>query len=208
MAIKSYDELSFIQRDALREIGNIGTGNAVASLALMLGNPINITAPNLEILDYQTAIAKLGGPEQLMVGILVFLKGDVTGMIMFMLHQEFANQMLITLTGADLDETGVVDELGLSAIQEIGNIMAASYINAIVEMTGLTIDISPPSTCIDMVGSMMSTPEIYYADISDKIISIENNFTHEGSTAPGNIMLIPEVDALQKIMESLSLGDL
>ena len=111
--------------DALREIGNIGSGNAASSLAMMLSDQIDILVPVVRILDYEQVMEELGGPEQMIVGLLLCLDGDVNGMIMFLLHQNFANTLLASLIG-EADVGGTVDEMSYSALQEVANIMAAS----------------------------------------------------------------------------------
>lgn len=207
MSLKDYDDLNDMQLDALCEIGNIGSGNAATALSSMLDKPVNISVPKIKILDYDTVVEKMGGPEKLLVGILFSVSGDVTGMMMFLLQTEFAGSVLTTLTGETFQEDGTVDEMGESAMREIGNIMAASYINAISVMTGMAINISVPSLNIDMAGALLSVPAIYYADISDKIILIENDFEFEIEAASSHVLLIPEVDSLEKIMQSLGLEE-
>lgn len=207
MALKNYDDLSAMQLDALCEIGNIGSGNAASSLSMMLDRPVDIAVPKIKILDYDEVVNCLGGPEKLLVGLILFLDGDVTGMMMFLLHKEFAHMVLNTLMGTSLAETGEVDEMSESAIREVGNIMAASYVNAMSELTGLRIDLSVPSLSIDMAGAILSVPAIYYANISDKIIFIEDEFNHSSDHAASQILLIPEVESLQKIMSSLGLDE-
>ncbi len=205
MAIKNYDELNPMQLDVLREIGNIGSGNAASSLSEMLSQKIDISVPIVRILDCEQVVESLGGPEVLQVGLMFALSGDVTGMIMFLLNQEFAHMLLSTLVGTDLTDNGQVDEMGESAIREVGNIMAASYVNAISALTNLNIDISVPDLCIDMAGSILSVPAIYYANISDKIIFIEDRFGNEAATSESHILMIPEVESLEKIMTNLGL---
>ncbi|MEG2073202.1 MAG: chemotaxis protein CheC, partial [Angelakisella sp.] len=161
MALKNYDDLNDIQMDALREIGNIGSGNAATSLASMLSKQVNIEVPTVRIVDHAEVSEMLGGPENVLVGMLLCLSGDITGMMMFLLEKDFAHLVLNTLLGQDLTSFDEVDEMGLSALQEISNIMAASYVNSISQLTGMVIDISVPSICIDMVGSMLSVPMIY-----------------------------------------------
>lgn len=205
MALKNYDDLNDMQLDALREIGNIGSGNAASSLSQMLDRPVNITVPRIQILDYDQVVQNLGGPETLLIGLLLSLQGDVTGMIMFLLHKDFAHLALNTLIGTEFDETQPLDEMGESVIQEIGNIMAGSYVNAIAALTNLSINISVPELCVDMAGAILSVPAIYYANISDKIIFIEDEFGQQDRNAASHILLIPEVESLQKIMTSLGL---
>ena len=208
MVINNYEDLNEMQLDALCEIGNIGSGNAASSLSNMLGRPVDIAVPSVKFLDYDTVVNKLGGPEQLLVGLLLSLSGDVTGMIMFLLQKEFAAMVINTLMGTEINENFEIDEMSGSAIQEVGNIMAASYAGAINALTGLEINISVPSLSVDMAGSILSVPAIFYADISDKILFIEDELDPEaGKVAPSHVLLIPEDESLQKIMDSLGLNE-
>ena len=143
----------------------------------------------------------------MLAGILMSLTGDVSGMIMFLIHKPFVKILLSNLLGMDIEDNFDLDEMSQSAIKEVGNIIAASYVNAIAELTGLAIEISPPELSVDMVGSVLSLPAIYYANISDKIIFIKDELD-EVDAASSQIILIPDVDSLKKIMESLGLGDI
>lgn len=206
MALKDYGDLNEMQLDALREIGNIGSGNAATALSSMLERSVQIAVPKIRVLDYNDVVQALGGPEKLLVGLLFSLSGDITGMIMFLLHKEFAHMVLNSLIGSEFDGSSELDDMDQSTLQEVGNIMAASYINAMASMTEMTIDISVPNMSVDMAGAILSVPAIYYANISDKIILIEDEFDHDREGATSHILLIPEVDGLYKIMESLGLG--
>lgn len=205
MAIQDYSDLNEMQLDVLREIGNIGSGNAATSLADMLAHPIGIKVPKINILDYNQVVEELGGPENMIVGILLTLAGDVQGMMMFLLQKDFAHVTLNTLLGEEIQDFNAIDEMGISAIQEVGNIMAAAYVNAISTMTGLVIDISVPSLCIDMAGAILSVPAIHYANISDKVIFIEDEFSNDEENASSHILMIPDVESLQKIMTNLGI---
>lgn len=195
-----------MQMDVLREIGNIGSGNAATSLAAMLCKQVNIKVPTVRIVDHNEVSEKLGGPENVLIGLLLCLSGDVTGMMMFLLEKDFAHLVLNTLLGQELHSFEEVDEMGLSALREISNIMAASYVNSISQLTGMMIDISVPDICIDMVGSMLSVPMIYYANVSDKIIFIENMFSSDDSDTVSHILLMPEVESLEAIMDKLGIS--
>lgn len=141
----------------------------------------------------------------MIVGLLLSLDGDVNGMIMFLLQQNFANTLLEALMGMPVDENAELDEMSYSALQEVANIMAASYVNAIADLTGFTINVSVPSMCVDMLGAILSVPAIHYANISDKMIFIEDKFSGKELNAPNHILLIPDVESLQKIMTGLGI---
>lgn len=206
MPFETFAKLNDMHIDALREIGNIGSGNAASALSTMLCCPVNISVPTVQVLDYNDAVEQMGGPEQMIVGSLISLEGDVQGMILFLLQKNFSSMMIKTLLCAEeAPEMESIDEMGYSVIQEVANIMAASYLNAIGSLTGLTIGMSTPSLCIDMLGAILSVPAIYYANISDKIIYIQDEFSGHDFRAPSHILLIPDMDSLKNIMGKLGL---
>ncbi len=209
MSIDKIDNLNEMHIDVLRELGNIGSGNAATSISAMLSKPVNISVPIISIVDYNQATEMLGGPENTLVGLLLMLEGDVRGIMMFLLEKDFAHLILNSLLGQNLKSFEEVDEMGLSALKEIGNIMAASYVNAISSMTGMSIDISVPEISIDMVGAMLTVPLIHFSSVSDKLIFIQDKFcggTDSAEDAQSHILLLPEVDSLNNMMEKLGLS--
>lgn len=205
MGLKSFNDINEMHIDFLREIGNIGSGNAASSLSQMLNQPVDIAIPEIGISDYDEAYEKLGGAETVMVGILLMLSGDINGMMMFLLPSEVACELLNLLMFTNIKDYDEIDEMGFSAICEMANIMSASFANAISEMTGLFINISPPSSTIDMLGSIMSVPTIYFAQISDKIMYMKNELEISGKKTPASIMLLPDMESLEKLMVSLGI---
>lgn len=203
MALHDYSDLNAIHLDVLREIGNIGTGNAATSLAAMLQKPVNISVPTINVLEYEKVTDMLGGPETMIVGIMLTISGEVNGMMMFLLEKDFAHAIVNDLLGGCFKGFHELDELSISTLKEIGNIMAASYVNAIAQLTNLTIDISVPSMTVDMAGAILSVPAIYFADISDKVIFIQDEFNGASEDMTSHILLIPTTDSLQRIMRNL-----
>lgn len=203
MALRNFSDLNDLHLDVLREIGNIGTGNAATSLSAMLQKPVNIQVPRINVLEYDEVTELLGGPENMIVGILLSLSGDISGMMMFLLEKDFAHAIVNDLLGGCFTGFQDLDELSISALQEIGNIMAASYVNAISQMTNLTIDISVPSMAVDMAGAIMSVPAIYFADIGDHVIFIQDEFNGDAENMTSHILLIPNGDSLERIMRNL-----
>lgn len=202
------DDLNDVHFDVLRELGNIGAGNAATSISSMISMPVSISVPIIHITDYNKATSMLGGPENVLVGILLMVSGDINGMIMFLLEKDFAHLILNTLLGNKFSSFEDVDEMGMSALKEIGNIMAAAYVNAISSLTGMVIDISTPEICIDMVGSILSVPVIHFSEVSDKLVLIQDKFSNGMDVAEnGNshVLLLPEETSLKNMMSRLGI---
>ena len=99
MSIGKYEDLNDMQIDVLREVGNIGSGNATTALSSMVGKLIDIEVPKVEVLDFNDAIEAVGGPEKVIAGILIRINGDIDGMIMFLFEQNLIALILETFFG-------------------------------------------------------------------------------------------------------------
>jgi chemotaxis protein CheC len=205
MAITSFNDINDIHIDCLREIANIGSGNSASSLSKMLGKPVNIAIPEIGIMPFNDACTALGGVETIMVGTLLMLKNGINGMMMFLLPVPAACDLVNLLAGTDIKGYEEIDEMGFSAINEISNIMSATFVGAIADMIGSQIDISPPDAALDMLGSIMSVPSIYFAHISDTLLLIRNELEISGKKASANVLLLPDIPSLDKLMKSLGL---
>ena len=72
--------------DVLKEIGNIGAGNATTALAQLLQCKVDMKVPQIRLLGFSEVGAAIGGEEQLMAGVYLIVEGDVTGSMMFLLE--------------------------------------------------------------------------------------------------------------------------
>lgn len=203
MVLNTFSDLNAVQLDVLKELGNIGAGNAATALSAMLDHPIGLTVPEIRLLSYQEVTEALGGPENRIVGILLSLEGDMSGMMMFLLPEAFAHMTLNTLLGVSFYDFSSIDEIGYSAMKEVANILASSYVNAISLLTGMRIQITVPDLCIDMAGAILSVPAIQFANVSDKIIFIADEFICGEERAESHILMIPDVISLEKLMTRL-----
>ncbi len=204
-----YGEFNEIQIDVLKEIGNIGAGNAATALATMMALPIDMTVPKVNMLHYNDLAALLGGPENLIVGILIDVMGDLEGIIMFLLEKEFTHTVINNLLGSAVEDFSQLSEMDLSVIQEIGNILSASYINSIASLTGLNINISVPAIAVDMAGAILSVPAIKYGEIGDEVLLIEGAFignTEAKEEVSTKLILILEEKSLNTLMERLGVS--
>lgn len=199
------NDLSTIQYDVLRELGNIGAGNATTALAQMINKRVEIGVPRVRLLGFQEISTIVGSEEDVMVGILIMLSGDVNGMMIFMMHPESARHLVNVLMGTDGDSIDF-NEMEASAVMEIGNIIAGAYLRSLSELTNLTIDVSVPMLQIDMSGAILSVPAIEFSKIGDRVLLIETAFDNDvqkDESITGYYILVPELESYDKILESL-----
>lgn len=205
MSLKNIEELNDMHIDVLRELGNIGSGNAATSLSAFMGREININVPDVKILGFNEVAEYVGGPEKVVMGLLINFDIDIEGMILYILDADFVQNVVKAFFDKDFTTFAELDEMELSAFSEIGNIMASSYVNALSSMTGMTINISTPSITVDMAGAILSVPSAKFAEIGDKVLFIDDSFGIglHNEKVRSNMILVPEMDSLNKLFERL-----
>ena len=196
------DNLNTIMLDVLGEIGSIGSGNAVTALASMLSKRIDMNVPQVKILEFKDAASILGGEEKLVAGIYLDLHGDVEGNIMFILDINSAINLTDMLLSRE-NHSEELDDMAMSALSEVGNILASSYVSSLSTMTNLKIAVSVPYLAIDMAGGILSVPAIQFGQVADQILFIETMFAEGDSYVKGNLFLLPDMSSFEKILSGL-----
>lgn len=205
MSQLSFDELDNVQFDVLREIGNIGAGNATTALSQLINSKIEMKIPKVQLLEFKDLSEIVGGAECPVVGILLTLEGDIEGMMMFMLETTAAHHLVNILMGKSLDQFEDFSEMDLSALNEIGNIISGAYLSSLSSLTNMTITSSVPYMSIDMAGAILSVPAIEFGKIGDKALLIQSMFGEDDNEVNGYFILIPTIDSYGKIMTSLGI---
>ena len=202
---EDYDILTSMHFDVLRELGNIGSGNAVTSLAKMLDKKVDMSVPLVQFLNFSDLAGAIGGPENYVAGVLVMLSGGLNGIMMFLLEQKGAkvliNELFSNISNKDADLP--LEEIELSALKELGNILTNSYLNSLSVMLNLDIKPSVPSLAIDMAGAILSVPAIEFSKVSDKVLFIDTIFKTTDTDVDGYFILVPEFDSFKIIMSNL-----
>lgn len=196
-------ELNSFQLDVLREIGNIGAGNAATALAKLLDKKIDMKVPRINEMKFSEVSEVLGGAETQVVGILLGIKGDMNGIMMFILDNLSSQLLVNNLLGRPHKTDLEYDEMTCSVLNEIGNILASSYLTALSTLTNLKIMTGVPSLAIDMAGAIMSVPAIEFAKNSDTVLYIENEFTDGLDSVIGDLFLVPDEVSYARLFRAL-----
>lgn len=199
------DDLNNFMIDVLKELGNIGAGNAATALSSLISKKVDMSVPNVRILEFKEVAEVLGGEENLVVGIYFGLTEDVVGNIMFALDLDSAINLSNILYGR-IKEDKELDDMDLSALSEVGNIIASSYANSLSSLTGLKIFISIPSMSIDMAGAILSVPAIQFGHVSDHALMIETIFEENQNLVAGNLFFLPDLSSFEKILTALGVN--
>ena len=204
----SFDNVNSMYFDVLKELGNIGAGNATTAIATMLNLTIDMKVPKVEL----KAVEDLGGAicpeEETIVGIFLEVQNDISGSMMFLMKLDSAHYLVNRLMGGmggDSSAEGEFSEMELSAMKEIGNIIAGSYLSALSTMTNLVITPSVPYIAVDMAAAILSVPAIQFGQFGDNALLIETEFGDD-VMMEGYFILLPDEDSYDKILQSLGIS--
>jgi chemotaxis protein CheC len=202
--IENIGDLDNLQFDVLKEIGNIGAGNAATALAKMLNKRVDMGVPKVKVLEFKEVNEVLGEAETPVVGILLEVDGQLNGYMMFILHYEAARLLVSMLMGGILENVSEeFNEIELSALKEIGNILAGSYLSSLSSLTSLKVMPSVPDLAIDMAGAILSVPAIEFGKVGDTVLYIETEFSQGLMKVVGDFFLVLDVDSYDTLLRAL-----
>lgn len=204
MSKYSLVEINDMYVDVLQELGNIGAGNATTAIASMLSIRVNMNVPKVELLEVSKLGASICPEDEIIVGIFLEIKMDIEGSMMFLMRMDSAQYLVNKLMMREESYQAEFDEMDLSALKEIGNIIAGSYLSALSAMTNLSISPSIPYLAVDMAASVLSVPAIEFGQYGDYALLIETEFGDD-VMINGYFILMPEQDSYDKILKGLGL---
>ncbi|MCR5665768.1 MAG: chemotaxis protein CheC [Eubacterium sp.] len=204
MAENTFDNINSMYMDVLKEIGNIGAGNATTAIASMLGFKVDMSVPSVKLMECQELPTAIGPEEDVVAGIYLEVMEDISGSMMFILSLPSAQYLVNKLMMRDPEYSAPFDEMDMSALKEIGNIIGGSYLSALSGLTGLTIAPSVPALAIDMEAAVLSVPAIVFGQMGDNALLIETKFGDD-VMIDGYFILMPDVESYQKILGALGI---
>lgn len=201
--MKDYSELNSLQLDALKEISNIGAGNAATSLSQMLGRKIDMSVPQATIAPFPKITDIVGGAEREVAGGYLRVEDSMPMGILFMVPKEQAFFFLDMLFGSPEGSCTEWGEMQQSAFKEIVNILSGSYLNALASFTNHVLSPSVPALAIDMAGAILGEVMQQIGEVSDYALVIENIFIEQERHIKGHFFLLPEPDTLESLLKAL-----
>ena len=208
---QNYGNMNPDQLDVIREIANIGAGNAATALSEILGRKVDMSVPEVKITPLSSVSELLGAPDEPVVGGMVNMEDGLTGKIMLILGIREAYLIASIMSGRDTTQDAELDytalsELDLSALYELMNILSGSYLSAISSLTNLCISPSIPSMNVDMAGALLSLIAVECGKTDDSALFFETRFLDDEDDMTCNFFLLPDKESYGKLMDLLGVS--
>ena len=190
---------------ALKEIGNIGSGNACTALAMLLNTFVDMTVPSIRFLDFESVKEFLGGGASEVLGIRIGVKEDLTGMMFHIVKKQFAERIINTFYPKELETLNDLNDMDLSVLSEMGNITSGAYANALASLSNMKVDIMTPEYHVNTIEEILQIPLKEYAEVGDKILVVDEQFIMGDEKLTSHMLLILDGPSLQKLFERLGI---
>lgn len=202
-----WGEFSNLQLDAIREVGNIGTGNASTALSQLLGRTVDMGVPEADLIPIYEVAAKYGSPESLVCAVLIRAEGDFPCNLIFVIDEEAARGLADILISMDMSALDPEVQLQMrdSALAEVGNIILGAFLNAISMLTGYVLPASVPSVAHDMLGAVMDIVASIFGVIGDTALLVKTSLQVKDVDCEvnGNVIMVPDPGSLETLLQKL-----
>jgi chemotaxis protein CheC len=175
-------QLSPLQADVLREVTNVGAGHAATALAQLAGVRIAIDVPQIWAAPLDEIVARMAEPDEPVAIVSMRVLGDLAGQIMFVMRKDSAAALLDILLSRTPGTGTVESEMERSGLQETGNILASSFLNALARWMGKILLPSVPTVVIDRRDAV--TAQVGVAD-GESVLAAETMFALAQDGGPG-----------------------
>lgn len=204
------EKLSTMHLDILKEIGNIGAGNAATALSTLLNKKIDMNVPSVSVISFNEMMELAGGLENIIACVFLRIEGDAPGSMYFILSLEQSERFIHQITGdSNFSIESSSSDIAISALQELGNIMAGSYLSALSNFTNLNLFPTVPALSIEMAGAVISAGLLEVSKVGDYAIVIDTELM-EGdqkymNSFNGHFFLLPDPDSFETIFAALGI---
>ena len=197
--------LSEMHISALKEIGNIGAGNACTALATFMNTMVDMTVPNVRMLDPAMVNKMIAVDKGVVLGIKVGIKEDLTGMLISIVSKEFASRLINVYYPKELNSLSDIDDMDRSVLCEMGNITSGACANSLATLTGMVVDIIPPEALSCSVSELLKLPVDAFSKNGEKVVVIDEEFKVERTELSSHLFIILDSESLNKVFERIGL---
>jgi chemotaxis protein CheC len=197
--------LSEIQRDALKEVGNIGAGHAATALSQLLNTTVKLSEPTIDVLKFRDLSSRVGSGDRTVAALHMYVRGEAPGQMVVLFDRDQALEFVNVFIKRIIGDIQIFDSIVDSTLKELGNIIAGSYLTALISLTGINLLPSVPTLSYGTVQAAFRTLMSILPD--QDVFLIESQFLDKDKAVSGQFILIPETGSLQPLLSVFGVDD-
>jgi chemotaxis protein CheC len=201
-------ELNEIQRDALREVANIGAGHAATALSRMTDRTIMIEVPEVSDCRLGTVAEAVGSIGSNATAVVMNMMGDLTGRTAVVLSLSDTRILCDLLLRRIAGTTSSLGEMEESSIRETGNILTSAYLTALSDFMGLMLVPSVPTLLSGPLTDVLTSVSADFDEVRGMVICVDTAFRIERApeVLHGAFLLLPDPVSVETIFDAIHLS--
>ncbi|MPW24760.1 chemotaxis protein CheC [Alkalibaculum sp. M08DMB] len=192
------DDYTVLQLDIIKELANVGGGNAATSISQLISKRVDMTVPTIDVLNYNEIYEKIMPDDEMVNAVIMRMFGDAEGIFLFITTDDASIKLIDMMLPDDFKLT---EEIGASAIKELVNIIVTSYLNAISKMMSINLISSVPSYTVDMFGAILSSAYMESEQYDENVMIIKNQFIYQGDKIESALYFVPKPGVLSNLFK-------
>ena len=201
--MESLLNLTEMEKDALKEVGNVGTGNAATALSKLLNKHVEIIIPETKFVPIKEFAKELGGPERIVVSTYLEIFGGLNGESLFIFPVKSAEKIVDIMMNQEVGTAKIMDEMAQSAFKEMSNIFTGAYITSLADMMQIKLFPTVPHITTDMLQSVLDFMLARVANYSDTILSIKTKIEIKDIEIEGHFIILFDIVSINKVLKTL-----
>ncbi|MDH2909817.1 MAG: chemotaxis protein CheC [Candidatus Eremiobacteraeota bacterium] len=192
--------LTDLQKDALKEVGNIGAGHAATALSQLLNAKINLSEPRIDVIKFRDLATRVGHENRTVAALHMYVRGEAPGQMVVLFDREQALDFVSQFLHRVIGDIQIFDSIADSTLKELGNIIAGSYLTAIIQLTGVNLLPSVPTLSYGTIQAAFRTLMSILPD--QDVFLIESSFLDKDKEVAGQFIMIPETGSLTPLLSA------
>jgi len=195
-------QLNEFQLDQLKEIVNIGASHASTALSQMINKKVGLTVPKAYIDKIEKVGKMIPSGDEKITAALLKIFGDANG-VMFFMFTNGCDVKLAKLLTKNTNETGVMTEMELSSIKEVGNVLAGACLSAFSKFLNMNLLHSVSNIAVDSISSIINSVAIEVGKNTGEALIFEVDFDIKEEDISSHLFFFIDPRATDKILDAI-----
>jgi len=198
------ETLTSMEIDQLKEITNIGAGNASTALSTMLGKKVQMSVPESFVGDLAEVQRTLEGKNEKILAVFLKMYGGLDGAMVMIFPSTSALGFIKSISNDKIEKIEDLSEMDFSNIKEVGNILLGASITALGKFLNITILHSIPDAELDMSGAIIDSILAELGGESEEILAFLIKLKIEETGEEGDLYYFFDANSSAKILEMVN----
>lgn len=176
------------------------------NLSKLFGSEVVVSTDTLTIIPPTELNKQFSDPEELYTLVAMNIEGDLSGVLLFVLPEDGARHVATLLTSSDVvtqAHSGEFSDIELSALKEVGNIVAGSFLVEVAQQSKLHIQQSIPDIATDMIKAVVDELSAGVAQQSSTSLTMVFHVAIHPLDTKATLAILLDDASAEKLFEAL-----